>query len=120
MLTGLDMDSIHTGYILTDFAQADYGLGTNMIGDLYMNLSLVGVIVLLFILGGIVAKVEVPRSRYQFFILMALFANGIYLVRADIFSWITFLVFFVIFDWILRLHISVDEETGGEMERRSV
>ena len=51
---------------------------------------------------------------------MALFANGIYLVRADIFSWITFLVFFVIFDWILRLHISVDEETGGEMERRSV
>ena len=120
MLTGLDMDSIHTGYILTDFAQADYGLGTNMIGDLYMNLSLVGVIVLLFILGGIVAKVEVPRSRYQFFILMALFANGIYLVRADIFSWITFLVFFMIFDWILRLHISVDEETGGEMERRSV
>ena len=110
LLTGLDMDEVRTGNILTSFSDATYGLGTNMVGDLYMNFSFLGVIILMFLLGMLVARVEIPNSKYQLYAYMALFANCIYLVRADIFSWLTFFVFFLIFDWLLRIHIVYDED----------
>lgn len=110
MLTGLDMDEVRTGNILTSFSDATYGLGTNMVGDLYMNFSFLGVVILMFLLGMLVARVEIPKSKYQLYAYMALFANCIYLVRADIFSWLTFFVFFLIFDWLLRIHIVYDED----------
>ena len=110
LLTGLDMDEVRTGNILTSFSDATYGLGTNMVGDLYMNFSFLGVVILMFLLGMLVARVEIPSSKYQLYAYMALFANCIYLVRADIFSWLTFFVFFLIFDWLLRIHIVYDED----------
>ena len=84
--------------------------GMYMVGDLYMNFSFLGVIILMFLLGMLVARVEIPNSKYQLYTYMALFANCIYLVRADIFSWLTFFVFFLIFDWLLRIHIVYDED----------
>lgn len=109
LLTGLDMDEVRTGNILTRFSDATYGLGTNMVGDIYMNFSFIGVFILMFLLGYLVARVEIPASKYTFYAYMALFANCIYLVRADIFSWITFFVFFLIFDWMMRIHVTYDE-----------
>lgn len=108
LLTGLDMDEVRTGNILTRFSEATYGLGTNMVGDIYMNFSFIGVFVLMFLLGFLVARVEIPTSKYAFYAYMALFANCIYLVRADIFSWLTFFVFFLIFDWLMRIHVTYD------------
>ena len=109
LLIGLDMDEVRTGYILTRFSDATYGLGTNMVGDIYMNFSFIGVFVLMALLGFLVARVEIPASKYAFYAYMALFANSIYLVRADIFSWLTFFVFFLIFDWMMRIHVTYDE-----------
>ncbi len=109
LLIGLDMDEVRTGYILTRFSDATYGLGTNMVGDIYMNFSFIGVFVLMALLGFLVARVEIPASKYAFYAYMALFANCIFLVRADIFSWLTFFVFFLIFDWLMRIHVTYDE-----------
>ena len=106
----VDFTRLNTGNILTSFSDATYGLGTNMVGDLYMNFSFLGVVILMFLLGMLVARVEIPKSKYQLYAYMALFANCIYLVRADIFSWLTFFVFFLIFDWLLRIHIVYDED----------
>ena len=114
MLTGLDMDEVRTGNILTRFSEATYGLGMNMVGDIYMNFSFIGVFVLMFLLGYFVARVEFPTSKYALFAYMALFANSIYLVRADIFSWLTFFVFFLIFDWLMRIHIVTYAETVSD------
>ena len=108
------MDEVRTGYILTRFSEATYGLGTNMVGDIYMNFSFIGVLVLMFLLGLLVARVEFPASKYALYAYMALFANCIYLVRADIFSWLTFFVFFLIFDWLMRIHIVTYAETVSD------
>lgn len=105
VLTGLDMEEVRTGNILTNFSEATYGLGTNMVGDIYMNFSFLGVFILMFLLGFLVARVEISVSKYALYAYMALFANCIYLVRADIFSWLTFFVFFLIFDWLMRIHV---------------
>ena len=109
LLTGLDMEEVRTGNILTHFSEATYGLGTNMVGDIYMNFSFMGVFILMFLLGLLVARVEISMSKYALYAYMALFANCIYLVRADIFSWLTFFVFFLIFDWLMRIHVTYAE-----------
>ena len=106
LLTGMTMEEVSTGVILTNFSEATYGLGTNMVGDLYMNFSYFGVVVLMFLLGMFISWVEFPKSKYQMFAYLAIFADCIFLVRADIFVWLTFFVFFVIFDWIMRIHIN--------------
>lgn len=106
LLTGLNMEEVSTGVILTNFSEATYGLGTNMVGDLYMNFSFIGVVVMMFLLGAFISWVEFPKSKYQMYAYLAIFADCIFLVRADIFVWLTFFVFFVIFDWIMRIHIN--------------
>ena len=109
LMTGLPIEDLTSGYILSHFVGSTYGLGTNMIGDLYLNFTLVGVCVLMFLLGLLLTLVEFPKSKYQFFLYLSLFANCVFLVRADILSWLTFFVFFVIFDWLMRIHVNVDE-----------
>lgn len=47
-------DDLATARILTRDSRAHYGLGTNIIGDLYMNFGLAGVMVFMFLLGNIV------------------------------------------------------------------
>ena len=106
LLTGLTMEEVSTGVILTNFSEATYGLGTNMVGDLYMNFSWIGVVVMMFLLGLFISWVEVPKSKYQMYAYLAIFADCIFLVRADVFVWLTFFVFFVIFDWLIRIHIN--------------
>lgn len=119
LLTGLPIEDLSTGFILSHFAGSTYGLGTNMVGDLYLNLTIVGVCVLMFLLGWLLTWVEFPRSKYQYFIYLSLFANCVFLVRADIFSWITFFVFFFILDWLLRIRVDMDEKEQTECEQTS-
>lgn len=115
--TGLDVADLTSGVVLTAYADATYGLGMNLVGDLYVNLSIVGVGVLMFLLGVLLARVESPGSKYQYFIYMSLIAHCVLLVRADIFSWLTFFVFYVILDWLLRIYVNVgdtEESVSGE------
>lgn len=105
LLTGLDGQNLFSGYILTEYAEADYGLGTNLIADLYLNFSLPGVIIMMSLLGYMVTHFEKPISKYGAFLYLSFFANCIYMVRGDIFCWLTFFVYFVIFDWLMRLRI---------------
>ena len=63
----------------------------------------------MFLLGLLLARVESPGSKYQSFVYMALFAHCVFLVRADIFCWLTFFVFYIILDWLLRVHINTGE-----------
>ena len=114
LLTGLTMEEASTGIILTDFSGATYGLGMNMVGDLYMNFSYVGVALLMFLLGAFISWVEFPKSKYQFYAYLAIFADCIFLVRADIFCWLTFFVFFVIFDWIMRIYINYADTISNQ------
>ncbi len=114
LVTGLPTEDLTSGFILSHFAESTYGLGTNMIGDLYLNLTLVGVCVMMFVLGLILARVEFPKTKYQYFVYLSLFANSVFLVRADIFSWIAYFVFFVLLDWLLRVHVNVGEEAGDQ------
>lgn len=117
LVTGQNLVEIYSGTVLTRFSGATYGLGTNMVGDLYVNLSIIGVCVMMFLLGLLLAWVEFPKSKYQFFIYLSLFANCVFLVRADIFSWLNIFVFLFIIDWLLRVYVNTgdsDEKVGDQ------
>ena len=119
LVTGQDLIDISSGVVLTYFSGATYGLGINLIGDLYVNLSIVGVCVMMFLLGLLLARVESPKSKYQFFIYLSLFANCVFLVRADVFSWLNIFVFLFILDWLLRIRINVSDADGKVGEQTS-
>ncbi len=93
---------VATGEILTKFSHAPYGIGTNMIGDIYMNFSLIGVIVLLFLFGILVGRCESCETKYQSFLYYSLLANSIYVPRASVFCWIDLFVMLVLCELLFR------------------
>ena len=119
LLIGEEVNDLASGVVLSYFSGATYGLGMNLTGDLYMNLSIIGVCVMMFLLGLLLARVESPGSKYQSFAYMALFAHCVFLVRADIFCWLTFFVFYVILDWLMRIHVNVEETEEPVSEETS-
>ena len=78
---------VSTSVILTDWHGAGYGLGTNMIGDIYMNFSFIGVILMCFFLGNCVRRCELKDSILCRILYFSFLAFSIYLPRADIFCW---------------------------------
>jgi hypothetical protein len=74
-----------------------------------VNLSIVGVCVVMFLLGILITRLEFPHTKYQFYLYLSFFANCAFIVRSDMFCWLNLFVFFVIFDWLLRIHVNVDE-----------
>jgi oligosaccharide repeat unit polymerase len=85
-----DPVDLSTARILTNEYNAHYGLGTNMVIDLYMNFGVTGVIFFMFLLGIIATKFQ--REAYysdNFNYMIAyvfLVALAIYLPRSTIFD----------------------------------
>lgn len=84
---GQSPGDLTTSRILTDWHGATYGLGTNMIGDIYMNFSFIGVILMCFFLGNCVRRCELNGSVLCRILYFSFFAFSIYLPRADVFCW---------------------------------
>lgn len=103
LFVGVTAREVNTGYILTMWNNADYGLGTNLIGDLYMNFAEYGVIIGMTLLGVLVSKCEKCITINQTFIYIALVANSFYLPRASIFAWLDLWAFL----WIIRFFSSI-------------
>src|SRR5690606_7865909 len=88
------------GYDTTYFATANfvtylgfgnnppYGLGTNLIGGLYLSFGLIGVVVIMFLFGRFVAFVD-SKSNTSFiylFIYLVLLSYAISLPRTELLS----------------------------------
>lgn len=101
-LLGKTTLEVNTGEILTKFSHAPYGIGTNMIGDIYMNFSLIGVALLLFLFGILVSKCENCETKYQSFLYYSLLANSIYIPRSSIFCWIDLFIMLLLCEILFR------------------
>lgn len=101
-LLGKTTLDVNTGYVLTDFSNASFGLGTNMIGDMYMNYSFIGVIVALFLLGVLVSKCENCETKSQSLLYYSLLANSIYIPRASVFCWLDLFVMMLLAELLFK------------------
>ena len=98
LLLGVSTSEIMTGQILSEWNGANYGLGTNMIGDLYMNFAEYGVIGGMFILGLLISWAENCKTVNQLFIYISLLVYSVTIPRASILGWIDLWAFL----WIIR------------------
>lgn len=105
ILTGTSPNELNSGTLLTQYAKAPYGIGTNIIADLNINFGLIGVIIGMMFLGIIVGYSFSLKNKYIVFLYITLVANAIYLPRAVFISWIDMWVLFIILDYVYRFLI---------------
>lgn len=105
ILTGATPNELNSGTLLTQYAKAPYGIGTNIIADLNINFGLIGVIIGMMLLGIIVGYSYNLKNKYTVFLYITLVANAIYLPRAVFISWIDMWVVFIIVDYIYHFII---------------
>lgn len=96
-------NELSTGVLLTNQANAGWGLGTNLIADLYMQFNFLGVFILMFVLGYVVKKLEISM-QYSFvakicYLFICTFS--IYMPRSTLFdsvryiAWALFIYYFI-------------------------
>lgn len=93
---------MNSGMILSDFANSPYGLGTNMIADLYINFALSGVIIIPFLLGILINYSVSCDTKYKYMLYGTFFSQAIFLPRAMFLMWTDMFVMLVLFDWTMR------------------
>lgn len=87
LLTGRTVNDFNTAHILSNDIGAYYGIGTSIIGDIYMNFSLAGVIIIMFIFGRLIEICRQSNGVYHQLIYYSCFGNAIYLPRACWLCW---------------------------------
>ena len=82
------------------------GLGSNVVGDLYMNFSYIGTFVVFFLFGLFVNYVMKSTSFYGRLLYFTLIAFSIYIPRADILSWLSLFMLMILFLYLRRVYVS--------------
>ena len=81
-----------TSTIITEYSKANYGLGTNLIIDLYMQFGVLGVLIFMFILGYFIANVSNRKSIIAILSFTFFMSYSIYIPRSSMFDSIRFIV----------------------------
>ena len=89
-------------YVFNAFDEGGYGLGTNIIADIYISFGLFGVILLMFLLGSFISylKRHMNNNIYMFALYIIMISYSIYLVRAEFLFPIRLLVWVLTFIFV--------------------
>lgn len=110
ILTSLFFDSkpseLTTAKIIMDESEANYGLGTNMIADQYMQFGVLGVVFFMMLLGFVVGKSHYQTVKKNSLIPLIIYAfligYSIYLPRTTVLDPLRFLFWGVLIYIILK------------------
>ncbi len=81
-----------------------FGLGTNLVGDVYLAFGIVGIFICFFILGNLIVYVRSKLrngSVYDLIIYLVLLGDAVYLCRASYFNSFRAIVWSLLFAYIL-------------------
>jgi oligosaccharide repeat unit polymerase len=95
-------DELSTAYIITDYTGIkDWGMGTNSVGDLYMNFGTAGVVFVFFIFGYFINKLSTQNDVYSVLSYALIFGLVIYYPRASLFDQLTLIIRGIIILYVL-------------------
>lgn len=103
-LTGLSSDDLKSATILTNYYRDHKGIGTTVVADIYLDFSIYGVIIILFLLGFFARNLDlklspnVTPSLIVWICSLILLSKSIYISRSSI---------LVIFRDILLIYIEI-------------
>lgn len=81
-LLGYSWDEVNTSSLLTQINNANFGLGTNLIGDLCINYSYIGAYLFFTLIGYLLIKIEYGKSFIKQILFLAISTFGLYTPRA--------------------------------------
>lgn len=104
-LTGWTNKDIGSAYLVTDlyFSERNddvIGLGTNLIGDIYLCYGVIGVIIMMFIFGKVINRLCYGTNRKSIIIYALFIMNAVYYARSGILTptreicWILFVDYY--------------------------
>lgn len=109
-LTELDLSSglQITAYSLGKTSDFEVGFGTNIIADIYMSFGSVGVVIMMLLLGFFVKKsmykAIYDKNIYHLLIYGVMVSYAVYIVRAEYFVFLRFMIWSLVFVNIAKLH----------------
>lgn len=88
-LTGWSEADINSAYLVTDLyfkhrTDSVIGLGTNLVGDVYLCFGYIGVIVIFYLLGRLINKISNSDRFIHITILILFFMNAVYYTRSTL------------------------------------
>lgn len=98
---GEEPEHFATSTIITKYTGLDWGVGSNAVGDIYMNFSTPGVVILFFLFGMFIARLERSRTIYGLLAFTLVFALAIYYPRSSLLEQITLVVRGIIIMYII-------------------
>lgn len=106
-LTGIHPRDISSSGFLTSLTlgyDSSLGLGTNIIADLYLAFGLIGVIVLMYVLGRLIAKLmnKLYVSEYSSIIYFVILSQCLYMTRGEFFTPLRYVVWSLIIVYFTR------------------
>ena len=100
---------LSSGYIITTEAlgpNPSWGLGANLIADIYMNFGLIGIIILMFILGLIIRKLQLSliegSSVLNLVVYLFLLSFSLYLPRSAYLTPLRFVLWAIIIYYLVK------------------
>lgn len=99
----LDPTLINSAYLTKEISlgsESSFGVGTNLIGDIYVNFGLLGVVVLMFVLGDFAKEQHKKMQEGRFtnlLVYLTLISFSVYLPRTDYFFILRPLVWLLLF-----------------------
>jgi hypothetical protein len=102
---GFSREDLDTSHIMTNINNSTYGLGTHLIGDIYLNGGIILVIALMGLLGFLFVKSEYQQGLYSIVLSCSLYGFVLMLPRISPFAWIELFYMLVIQILILKSRI---------------
>ena len=100
---------LSSGYIITIEAlgpNPTWGLGTNLIADIYMNFGLFGVLIFMFLLGVIIRKLQISvqtkSNILNLVVYLFLLSFSLYMPRTTYFTPLRFVLWSIIIYLIVK------------------
>lgn len=81
-LLGYSWNEVNTSSLLTQINNANFGLGTNLIGDLCINYGHIGAYLFFILAGYLLIKIEYGKSFIKQMLYLAISTFGLYTPRA--------------------------------------
>ncbi|MET4081165.1 oligosaccharide repeat unit polymerase [Pedobacter sp. UYP30] len=94
---------LSSGTILTNDVGATWGLGTNLIADLYMQFGFLGVLLLMFLLGRLISSLALNNGSGLFTTICYIFvcSFSIYMARSSLFDSLRYIAWAAIIYYLL-------------------
>lgn len=105
-ILGDDPESFATSTMITKYTGLEWGVGSNAVGDIYMNFGTFGVVLIFLLFGVFIRRLEISENIYGLLSFTLIFALVIYYPRSSLLEQLSLVVRGIIILYLIFLFTS--------------